>query len=45
LKEESGFLSMPDTQEYRNSLESQKKLQVQTMEYGPIPLETVADIK
>jgi Cu(I)/Ag(I) efflux system membrane protein CusA/SilA len=32
-------------QEYRNSLESLKKLQVQTMEYGPIPLETVADIK
>jgi Cu/Ag efflux pump CusA len=24
-------------QEYRNSLESLKKLQVQTMEYGPIP--------
>lgn len=32
-------------QEYRNSLEGLKKLQVQTMEYGPIPLETVADIK
>ena len=32
-------------QEYRNSLESLKKLQVQTMEYGPIPLETVAEIK
>ncbi len=32
-------------QEYRNSLESLKKLQVQTMEYGPIPLEAVADIK
>lgn len=32
-------------QEYRNSLEALKKLQVQTMEYGPIPLETVADIK
>jgi Cu(I)/Ag(I) efflux system membrane protein CusA/SilA len=32
-------------QEYRNSLESLKKLQVQTMEYGPIPLETVANIK
>jgi Cu(I)/Ag(I) efflux system membrane protein CusA/SilA len=32
-------------QEYRNSLESLKKLQVQTMDFGPIPLETVADIK
>ena len=32
-------------QEYRNSLEALRKLQVQTMEYGPIPLETVADIK
>ncbi|EIA09462.1 cobalt-zinc-cadmium resistance protein CzcA [Flavobacterium frigoris PS1] len=32
-------------QEYRNSLEALKKLQVQTMDFGPIPLETVADIK
>ena len=32
-------------QEYRNSLDALKKLQVQTMEFGPIPLETVADIK
>jgi Cu(I)/Ag(I) efflux system membrane protein CusA/SilA len=32
-------------QEYRNSIEGLKKLQVQTMEYGPIPLETVADIR
>jgi len=32
-------------QEYRNSLEALKKLQVQTMQYGPIPLETVADVK
>lgn len=32
-------------QEYRNSLEALKKLQVQTMQYGPIPLEAVADIK
>lgn len=32
-------------QEYRNSLEALKKIQVQTMEFGPIPLETVADIK
>lgn len=32
-------------QEYRNSIEDLKKLQVQTMEYGPIPLDAVADIK
>lgn len=32
-------------QEYRNSIEALKKLQVQTMEFGPIPLETVADVK
>ncbi|WP_395050429.1 efflux RND transporter permease subunit [Flavobacterium sp.] len=32
-------------QEYRNSLEALKKLQVQTMQYGPIPLETVANVK
>ncbi len=32
-------------QEYRNSLQGLKKIQVQTMEYGPIPLETVAEIK
>jgi Cu(I)/Ag(I) efflux system membrane protein CusA/SilA len=32
-------------QEYRNSLEALKRLQVQTMQFGPIPLETVADIK
>jgi len=32
-------------QEYRNSIEALKKLQLQTMEYGPIPLESVADIK
>jgi Cu(I)/Ag(I) efflux system membrane protein CusA/SilA len=32
-------------QEYRSSLEGLKKLQVQTMEFGPIPLSTVADIK
>lgn len=31
-------------QEYRNSLQALKKLQVQTMDFGPIPLETVADI-
>ncbi|MBA4155654.1 efflux RND transporter permease subunit, partial [Flavobacterium sp.] len=32
-------------QEYRNSIEALKKLQVQTMQYGPIPLETVAVVK
>ncbi|UQD55153.1 efflux RND transporter permease subunit [Flavobacterium sp. K5-23] len=32
-------------QEYRNSISALKKLQVQTMDFGPIPLETVADIK
>ncbi|MFV8355758.1 efflux RND transporter permease subunit [Flavobacterium sp. XS1P32] len=32
-------------QEYRNSIEALKKLQVQTMQYGPIPLEAVADVK
>ncbi len=32
-------------QEYRNSMEALKKLQVQTMAFGPIPLEAVADIK
>jgi Cu(I)/Ag(I) efflux system membrane protein CusA/SilA len=32
-------------QEYRNSIEALKKLQVQTMDFGPIPLETVADVK
>jgi len=31
-------------QEYRNSIDGLKKLQVQTMDFGPIPLETVADI-
>lgn len=32
-------------QEYRNSISALKKLQVQTMEYGPIPLEAIANIK
>ncbi len=32
-------------QEYRNSIEALKKLQVQTMQFGPIPLEAVADVK
>ncbi|MDI1235102.1 MAG: efflux RND transporter permease subunit [bacterium] len=33
------------SQEYRNSIAMLKKVQVQTMEFGPIPLEMVADIK
>lgn len=33
------------SQEYRNSIEMLKKIQVQTMEFGPIPLEAVANIK
>jgi Cu(I)/Ag(I) efflux system membrane protein CusA/SilA len=32
-------------QDFRNNLESLKRLQVQTMDFGPIPLEAVADIK
>ena len=32
-------------QDFRNNLESLKRLQVQTMSFGPIPLEAVADIK
>lgn len=32
-------------QEYRNSIEALKKLQLQTMQFGPIPLEAVADVK
>ena len=32
-------------QEYRNSIEALKKLQLQTMQFGPIPLESVADVK
>lgn len=32
-------------QEYRNSIDALKKLQVQTMQSGPIPLETIAEIK
>ena len=32
-------------QDYRNSIEALKKLQVQTMEFGPIPLQTVADVR
>ncbi len=32
-------------QDFRNNLEALKRLQVQTMEFGPIPLSAVADIK
>ena len=32
-------------QDFRNNLETLKRLQVQTMSYGPIPLEAVAEIK
>src|SRR6476659_7684518 len=32
-------------QDFRNNLEAIKQLQVQTMTFGPIPLEAVADIK
>ncbi len=32
-------------QDFRNNLESLKRLQVQTMSFGPIPLEAVANIK
>ncbi|MCB0715090.1 MAG: efflux RND transporter permease subunit [Chitinophagaceae bacterium] len=32
-------------QDFRNNIESLKRLQVQTKKYGPIPLEAVADVK
>ena len=32
-------------QDFRNNLEALKRLQVQTMKYGPVPLEAVADVK
>lgn len=32
-------------QDFRNNLQALKRLQVQTMNYGPVPLEAVADIK
>lgn len=32
-------------QDFRNNLESVKRLQVQTIGFGPIPLEAVADVK
>lgn len=32
-------------QDYRNNIEALKRLQIQTMNFGPIPLDAVADIK
>lgn len=32
-------------QDFRNNIEALKRLQVQTMKYGPIPLDAVADVK
>lgn len=32
-------------QDYRNNIEALKRLQIQTMSFGPIPLQAVADIK
>jgi Cu(I)/Ag(I) efflux system membrane protein CusA/SilA len=32
-------------QDFRNNLQSLKRLQVQTMNFGPVPLDAVADIK
>lgn len=32
-------------QDFRNSIDELKRLQVQTMNFGPVPLETVADIR
>jgi Cu(I)/Ag(I) efflux system membrane protein CusA/SilA len=32
-------------QEYRNNIQALKRLQVQTMNYGPIPLEAVAEVR
>jgi copper/silver efflux system protein len=32
-------------QDYRNNIEALKRLQVQTINFGPVPLEAVADIK
>ena len=32
-------------QDFRNNLDALKRLQVQTMNFGPVPLEAVADIK
>lgn len=32
-------------QDFRNNIQALKRLQVQTMDFGPIPLEAVADVK
>ncbi|MBY0479701.1 MAG: efflux RND transporter permease subunit [Chitinophagaceae bacterium] len=32
-------------QDFRNNIQALKRLQVQTMDYGPIPLEAVADVQ
>ena len=32
-------------QDFRNNLDALKRLQVQTMKYGPVPLETITDVK
>ncbi len=32
-------------QDFRNSLDALKRIQVQTMKFGPVPLETIADVK
>ena len=32
-------------QDYRNNLQAIKRLQIQTMKFGPVPLEAVADIR
>ncbi|MBM3414643.1 MAG: efflux RND transporter permease subunit [Bacteroidetes bacterium] len=32
-------------QDFRNNLEALRRLQVQTMDFGPVPLEAIADIK
>jgi Cu(I)/Ag(I) efflux system membrane protein CusA/SilA len=32
-------------QDFRNNLEAMKRLQIQTMQFGPIPLQAVADIQ
>ncbi len=32
-------------QDFRNNLEALRRLQVQTMNYGPVPLDAVADVK
>ncbi len=32
-------------QDFRNSLDALKRIQVQTMKFGPVPLESIADVK